>query len=167
MATRFKTIVSNGDGFSIHSSFKNACSDYGWNYESYKGRFQSQIGDYTIKKHPEGTTIDCLELINLVARDGVKTSISKTFDSTIAENIYLIEISGYNKEYKIQFTFDVIREPANEVTTDRGVEVIDGEHFYDELTSVLSIFKWDDENPFAIKFDAYTEKELLNLITLD
>lgn len=137
----FKTVVSKGGSFSIHSSFKAACADYDWDHESFKGRFQSEIGDYTIKKHPEGTTIDCIELINFIARKGVKTKV----DNYSHMPVCLVDVTGYNKEYRIEFR-----------TQDKNLIALNNVWIISDETASLSI-----------KFDSYTEKELLNLINLD
>lgn len=163
MAQQYITILRDGKGnMSTHKSFKMACSDNGWEYDIFKERIPKDHEGYSVTKHPIGTTIPCLILLEFIIRKGVKTSVTEEH-----HGYYSVDVEARDDSYTIRFKFERKHSPAIEIQTDRGLEVEQEEYYYTELTSVISIFKHEEDGAEEIKFDRYTEKHLLNLISID
>lgn len=152
MTQRFAIIVTDEKGkFSIHSGWKAACKDYGWEYNKNR---PENINGYTILKAPIGVTIDCLELIEFIGRKNVKQCATLE-DELIMIEIYS-EVVGLD-QYTLYCDYHTVTERHDDNYVDGDLESRGGVEEIVELDGVLTAYR--DGNEFPL--DEYT-KEILN-----
>lgn len=159
MATEKMTIVKKGSRISVHGSFKKACEAYGWNYEGYNKRFQKEIDEHRLMKVPVGVTINCFIMLDHCT---MKSTLQSVYNIDSSEHEVTF-CTAKGKQYQVTVYSSERYEPENII--DGMVE--SGGYYWKEATEVVDVKTWtEDGDELEIKFDSWTEKELLNIIDL-
>lgn len=158
MAKEKMTVVKKGGRMSVHGSFKTACIAYGWDYEGFGKRFQSDIDGHKLTKIPVGVTINCFLMLDHCAKYRKIQSFEETKDGTC-----MVDFSGPDRTFFVE---------VNTITKSEESNIIDGQeespaHEWEEAENVCRVFQvTDDDKIIDINIDPWTEQELLNLIDL-
>lgn len=151
----FAIVVTDQKGdYSIHTSWKKACLEYGWQYNKNR---PDEINGYKIIKHPIGVTIKCLELLELITRKNVEQTVEyyDGYDFTI--NI---------RDGKDSYIINLNASRYYEAEGEDGAGQTHGGYYAYCPEKIITV-QIEDEDATEFKIDEYTEKKLLKFIDLD
>lgn len=160
MKTQYVTIVTNKKGSSYHTSWKQACEEYGWDYTK---AMKQQVGEYTIKKAPLNVTIDCLDLVEVINRKRTVQSASRVDD------VYEIDFDSYGTTYTVTAEYEKKYEPETTGGSDEyGRSEQLGGYDYDVIKKIIKVEVHHEDSPIEIPIDPWTAGQLIDKIdTLD
>lgn len=160
-----RSIVITKDGkVSVFSNFKKMCDAHGWKdeYNSLRSKgFPFFYDGYKIERIPEGVTISNFKMVSTVCNYGPKSYGSD------GHLINQITFSEYSTDYVIDLICKIQHEPAEEITTDRGLEVVKRAYDDQKLVDVVKVTRMDDKGEKELFLDPWTKEQLMDAIIID
>jgi hypothetical protein len=148
----FAIVVTDQNGtFSIHTSWKKACEEYGFKYNKNRPKY---IDGYKIDKHPIGVTIQCLELLEFITRKDIEQTVDYNED-----NNFTIAVSHGKTNYFV----NVVASQYYEQDDFDGAGQPYGGYYAYFPEKIVSVELKDN----TIELDEYTTKKLLTFINID